>query len=195
MKKETNFTGKYSSIHEFIEKNNLQKEATSILGKDWEADDDIAQVKEILDSIDKEYNVTHIEAKTKREQRADDYIHVFKNENIWAEIKADHTDEETGITYVDAWTSPDDDEDGCVIATIDDKGFTTYIDERAKTDKYAQEIIQEAMIRIDDERHELVDKVIERLKQDFREGDYTVIDEILVHNVSMRILRASLPEE
>jgi hypothetical protein len=195
MKKETNFSGKYSSIHEFIEKNNLQKEATNILGKDWEADDDIAQVKEILDSIDKEYNVTHIEAKTKREQRADDYIHVFKNENIWSEIKADHTDEETGLTHVDAWDTPDEDDNGKTIAWIDERGTVTYNDERAKTDKYAQEIITEAIIRIDDERHELVDKVIEKLKQDFRDGDYTVIDEILVHNVSMSVLRNSLPED
>jgi len=117
-----------------------------------------------------------------------------ENENIWSEIKADHTDEDLGITHVDAWTSPDDDENGTIIATIDDKGNITYKDERAKSDKYAQEIIQEAIIRIDDERHELVDKVIEVLKKDFLDGDYTVIDEILVHNVSVKVLRASLPE-
>ncbi len=118
-----------------------------------------------------------------------------KEENIWSEIKADHTDEETGITHVDAWTSPDDDENGTVIATIDDYGTVTYIDERAKSDKYAQEIIQEAREEIDVERHKLVDKVIEELKSNFREGDYTIIDEILVYNVPMKVLRASLPED
>jgi hypothetical protein len=116
-------------------------------------------------------------------------------ENIWSEIRTNYTDEETGLTHVDAWINPDDDEDGKTIAVIDDHGNTTYKDERAKTDKYAQEMITEAITRIDDERHELVDKVIEKLKQDFRDGDYTVIDEILVHNVSMNVLRNSLPED
>lgn len=121
---------------------------------------------------------------------------VAKNtKNIWSEIRTDHTDEETGITYVDAWIKPDDDEDGRVIATIDDKGNVTYLDERAKTDKYAQEEIRAAFQRIEDERHELVDKVIEELKKDFLLGDYTVIDEILVYNVSTKVLKASLPEE
>jgi hypothetical protein len=115
--------------------------------------------------------------------------------NIWKEIKAEHTDEETGITSVDAWTSPDDNENGAVIVTIDDKGNPTYLDERAKSDKYAQEVIQEAIKEIEDERHKVVDAVIEQLKQDFLNEDYTVIDEILVHNVSMRVLKASLPEK
>jgi len=115
--------------------------------------------------------------------------------NIWAEIRTNYVDEETGITHVDAWTKPDDDENGTVIATIDDKGNVTYKDERAKADKYAQEEIQAAIQRIEDARHELVDKVIERLKLDFLQEDYTVIDELLVHNVSMSALRNVLPED
>lgn len=120
----------------------------------------------------------------------------MKNEKrIWSEIRTNNIDEETGITTVDAWLTGNDNEEGCVIATIDDKGFQTYIDFRAKSDKIAQEVIQEAVERISNERHTLVDKVIERLKQDFLEGDFTVIDEILVHNVSMAVLRGSLPDE
>lgn len=114
---------------------------------------------------------------------------------IWREIRTTHVDEETGVTYVDGYKTDDDNEQGTVIATIDDKGNTTYLDERAKSDEYAQEVIQEAMREIEDERHKLVDKVIERLKQDFLEEDYTVIDEILLHNVPMSVLRNSLPEE
>ena len=119
----------------------------------------------------------------------------MEKENIWSEIRTDYTDEETGLTHVDAWINPDDDEDGKTIAVIDCFGVTTYKDERAKADKYAQEEIQDAIRRIEDERAEVVDKLIERLKQDFREGDYTVIDEILVHNVTMKVLRNSLPED
>jgi len=118
-----------------------------------------------------------------------------KAKSIWNEIRTNYTEDETNITYVDAWLSDDDDENGTSIATIDDKGNVTYIDERAKSDKYAQEEIQAAVQRIEDARHELVDKVIERLKKDFLEEDYTVIDEILVHNVSTEVLKNSLPEE
>lgn len=118
-----------------------------------------------------------------------------KEKSIWAEIRTNYTEDETNITYVDSWLTAKDDEDGKIIATIDDKGNVTYIDERAKSDKYAQEEIQAAVQRIEDARHELVDKVIERLKKDFLEEDYTVIDEILVHNVSTEVLKNSLPEE
>lgn len=119
----------------------------------------------------------------------------MEKENIWSEIRTDYTDEETGLTHVDAWDTPDEDDNGTTIAVIDCFGVTTYKDERAKTDKYAQEEILDAIRRIEDERAEVVDKLIEELKKDFRNGDYTVIDEILVHNVSMKILKASLPEE
>lgn len=119
----------------------------------------------------------------------------MKKENIWSEILTNYTDEETGLTHVDAWDTPDEDDNGKTIAIIDCFGVVKYKDERAKVDEYAQEEIQEAIIRIEGERHELVDKVIEKLKQDFMDGDYTVIDEILVHNVSMSVLRNSLPED
>ncbi len=118
-----------------------------------------------------------------------------KTENrIWAEIKTDYTEEATGITHVDAWVTGDENEDGRTIATIDDKGFTTYIDERAKKDEIAQEEIQDAIRRIEDARYKLIDKVIERLKVDFLEQDYTVIDELL-KEVPMSALLNSLPEE
>ena len=115
--------------------------------------------------------------------------------NIWQEIRTNYTEPETNITKVDAYLTGDDNENGNVIATIDDKGVATYIDERAKSDKYAQEEIQAAIQKITDERHELVDKVIERLKQDFLEEDYTVIDELLLYNVSTSALKNVLPEE
>jgi hypothetical protein len=61
-------------------------------------------------------------------------------ENIWSEIRSGFEDE--GILYIDAWVSPDDNEEGKVIATIDlETGVVSYRDDRAKTDKYAQEMI------------------------------------------------------
>ena|ERR1035437_819203 len=65
-------------------------------------------------------------------------------ENIWSEIRSDH--EEEGIVHIDAWTSPDDNEEGTVIAKVNSKtGNVQYIDNRAKTDAYAQEIIKNVL--------------------------------------------------
>ena len=60
----------------------------------------------------------------------------------WMEIKNDFTDDE-GVTHIDAFLTEDDNEEGKVIATIDKDGNVTYIDDDAKTDPYAQEMIKE----------------------------------------------------
>jgi hypothetical protein len=64
--------------------------------------------------------------------------------NIWSEIRSNFEDE--GIIHIDAWVSPDDDEEGKVIATINKAtGKVSYRDERARTDVYAQETIKLAL--------------------------------------------------
>ncbi len=69
----------------------------------------------------------------------------WPEESIWSEIKADHFDEFERKTCVDAWVSDDDWEEGKVIAKIDTNGNVEYLDERAKTDSYAQEVISNAI--------------------------------------------------
>jgi hypothetical protein len=65
-------------------------------------------------------------------------------ENIWSEIRSGFEDE--GVLYIDAWVSPDDNEEGKVIATINlETGRVSYRDDRAKTDAYAQEVISLAL--------------------------------------------------
>ena len=65
--------------------------------------------------------------------------------NIWSEIRSNFEDE--SIVHIDAWITPDDNEDGRVIANINKiTGNVQYIDDRAKTDTYAQEIINEVLI-------------------------------------------------
>ncbi len=65
---------------------------------------------------------------------------------IWTEIRSDFIDEEANVQYIDAYTSGDDNEGGAVIATINlDTKVVSYKDERAKTDKYAQEVINDAL--------------------------------------------------
>lgn len=66
-------------------------------------------------------------------------------ERIWSEIRNDFEDD--GFVHIDAWTTSDDNEDGRVIAKINiETGEVTYLDERAKTDKIAQEAINEAIL-------------------------------------------------
>lgn len=70
--------------------------------------------------------------------------HTIMEENIWLEIRSNYEDE--GIVHIDAWKTSDDNEEGTVIAKVDIKtGNVQYIDDRAKTDAYAQEIIQEVL--------------------------------------------------
>lgn len=72
----------------------------------------------------------------------------WPEESIWSEIRADHIDDFERKTCVDAWVSDDDWEEGKVIAKIDTNGNIEYLDERAKTDSYAQEVIANAIAEI-----------------------------------------------
>ena len=67
--------------------------------------------------------------------------------DIWGEIRNDNIDEDKGIATIDACVSDDDNEEGKVIATVDiNTGEVTYNDDRAKTDSYAQELINEVLV-------------------------------------------------
>jgi hypothetical protein len=116
-----------------------------------------------------------------------------KTKSPWKEIRNDYTDSAEGLTYIDAWTSPDDDEDGRTIATIDLDGNVTYKDERAKTDKGAQEAIREILNRNEDKKQELVDAVYNQIKKDLEEGDGTVLESLLKEIATTSLLQ-SLPE-
>lgn len=65
--------------------------------------------------------------------------------SIWGEIRNDFTDDDN-ITHIDAFLTDDDNEEGKVIATVNlNTGEVQYKDERAKTDTYAQEMINELL--------------------------------------------------
>jgi len=64
--------------------------------------------------------------------------------DIWSEIHNDFEDD--GIIYIDAWTTDDENEDGSVIAKINTiTKEIKYLDERAKTNEFAQEAINEVL--------------------------------------------------
>lgn len=66
----------------------------------------------------------------------------------WTEIRCDFFDEEEQTWLVDAWQTGDDDEEGVVIAKITEDGNVTYLDDEAKEDKYAQEVINDMVATI-----------------------------------------------
>ena len=61
--------------------------------------------------------------------------------SIWKEIKCVHFDEEEQKWFVDAWLTDGGLEGGKVIAKVDLQCNVEYIDERAKADAYAQDVI------------------------------------------------------
>lgn len=65
--------------------------------------------------------------------------------NIWSEIRDEFCEvsEEGSVITIDAWLTEDDNEEGKVIAKVS-KESVEYIDERAKTDIYAQQVINGA---------------------------------------------------
>ena len=65
--------GRYSSIYDFIETNNLEQEANDLFGEGWEAEDDIEDIRALAGV---NYDVGEIDYETERDERADDYIEV-----------------------------------------------------------------------------------------------------------------------
>ena len=65
------------------------------------------------------------------------------NTNIWGEIRSDFREDDI-ILYIDAWLTDDDNEEGKVIDKVNVRTKEVkYLDNRARTNSYAQEIIQE----------------------------------------------------
>lgn len=108
----------------------------------------------------------------------------------YAEIRADYTDDK-GVTHIDAWLTADDNENGTTIALIVG-GDVYYKDYDAMTDDYAKEVIEEAK-QEQNIGQDLIDKCIERIKEDVESGDLTAIDELLKF-VPKQFLEGFLPE-
>ena len=64
----------------------------------------------------------------------------------WSDIRCDFFDEEEEKYFMEAWRTDDDNEESAVIAKLDLANETVeYLDEDAKTDEYAQEVIKEML--------------------------------------------------
>lgn len=68
----------------------------------------------------------------------------------FSEVRSNYVDEDDDITCIDAWLTSDDNEEGTVIAKINNKTKEIeYLDPDARTDSYAQEIISETLTALD----------------------------------------------
>ena len=160
--------------------------------------------------------------------------------SIWSEIRSAYQEDE--FIYIDGYLTDDDMENGNVIAKVNVHTLEViYNDERAKTDEYAQSIINETIKQYSNNTVEhclncevdvaierkfevqkcpdcgepilpcnmctvnecshctldkqiLVDAVIDELRKNFEQGDYTVLDELL-HLIPRGTLINALPEE
>lgn len=96
------------------------------------------------------------------------------NESIWSEIRCNFYDDEEHVWVVDAWLTEDDNESGKSIAKIHDSGKVTYLDEKAKTDPYVQEIIAEKIKSIKEDAaledcvKNLINEIDERLSNNYK---------------------------
>lgn len=70
----------------------------------------------------------------------------MKQISKYREIRNNFVDEEDHKVYIDAWKTKNPNEEGSVIAKIDLATYEVeYLDEKAKSDLYAQEVIKETI--------------------------------------------------
>lgn len=68
--------------------------------------------------------------------------------SYWAEIQCDYFDEEEQAWIADSWKTKKEDEESLAVAKIANDGTITYLDERAKTDAYVQDVIRERLTKL-----------------------------------------------
>lgn len=104
-------------------------------------------------------------------------------ESIWKELHNTYYSESEKAICIDGWTTDDDNEEGTVIAKIHtDNGYIVeYLDPRAETDPYAQEIIRQTIEELEAEEEQEPEPESLHISVDFhllmREGE--TVDEAL----------------
>lgn len=77
----------------------------------------------------------------------------MESNEIYKEVICNFFDEERKVWCVEAWTSPEQEDNGCVIAEIDgESGNVYYSCEAAKSSPLAQEVIREKQTEVRAER-------------------------------------------
>jgi hypothetical protein len=88
-----------------------------------------------------------------------------KPASLWSQINDTYVDE--GIIHIDAYKTEDENEEGNVIAKIEEAtGKVCYLDERARKDWYADEVIAENVRQILDNLKDDLDKTMDKTRDE-----------------------------
>jgi hypothetical protein len=90
---------------------------------------------------------------------------LVKPASLWSQINDTFVDE--GIIHIDAYKTEDENEEGNVIAKIEvATGKVCYLDERARKDWYADEVIAENVRQILDEKNDDLNKTMDKIRDE-----------------------------
>lgn len=117
----------------------------------------------------------------------------------FAEVRTDYTEQGTGNIAIDAWLTGDDDEGGRTVAWVSPDGeIIKGTNPTCEADDLECSLVQEAIENAKYEqgvrKQELADNVITDLKEQFKYGEYDVLNELLLMIPSKNLIQA-LPEE
>ena len=114
--KDVKYLGRYMSTYDFVDCNQLEKEAEEVLGKNWKAEDDCEQIDSILE---------HINPNGFRVQYLEDHINYdievretdsFKTDPLfeWFNNFVDYVQNKNNNIYNEACKYADEREEGCI---------------------------------------------------------------------------------
>jgi hypothetical protein len=123
----------------------------------------------------------------------------MKTKQKFVEVHSDYQDPETGNIAIDAYLTNDDETPGRTVCWVSPdgeiiKGTNPECEKDDLECSVVQEAIADAKNTQEENKQKLVDDVIEDLKDSFKHGDYTVLDELLKFIPSKNLIQA-LPEE
>jgi hypothetical protein len=123
----------------------------------------------------------------------------MKTKQKFVEVHSDYQDPETGNIAIDAYLTNDDETPGRTVCWVSPdgeiiKGTNPTCEKDDLECPLVQEAIAEARVSQEEDKQKLVDDVIDDLKEQFKHGDYTVLDELLRFIPSKNLIQA-LPEE
>lgn len=90
-------------------------------------------------------------------------------ESIFAEIRSDYTDD-NGVTHIDGWRTPDDEEGGETIAFVI-KGEVYYRDPELQFDPLVKEVVAEVKEEHQKLKDELKSQICQKIQDVFYNGD------------------------
>jgi len=112
--KQYKILGRYMSTYDFVACNQLEKEAEKVLGKNWEAEDDIEQIDSILEHINLNgFRVKYLEDTDQIEVRETDS---FTTDPLfeWFNNFVDYVQNRDNNIYNQACKYADEREEGCI---------------------------------------------------------------------------------